>query len=82
MKKQEIEEMIDEKSDARSLEYFIENVLKPAGFENIVNNNLKDKFARVDIEADKKGIHYNFELKRRRMNSDKYEDSVLSAEKF
>lgn len=82
MQKQEIKEMIDEKSDARSLEYFIEKILKPCGFENIVNNNLKDRYARVDIEADKKGVHYNFELKRRRINSFKYSNSVLSVDKF
>ena len=82
MKENEIREMIDDRSDAKSIDYFIREILTPNGWTNIVNNNNKNKFAVIDVEADKNGIHYNFELKRRRCNSDYYPDSVLSANKF
>lgn len=73
--------MIDKKTDDDSLRYFME-YLSRRDYINIVNNNDTDIMADIDIEADRYGEHYYFELKRRRCYTYTYPTAILSKTKY
>lgn len=69
------------KNEQESINYFVKRLNK-AGYQNINATQSSDKFCYYDIEAERNGKKFRFELKRRNFGVDQYDDHLMECSKL